>query len=55
MARPKGSKNFIPGEQERSEWLRVLSQRARAGDTTAIGLLVLLSELRERENRHHAA
>lgn len=54
MSRPKGAKNLHPSQEEQRQMLKMLADRARAGDALSAGLVLLIASVRERENRHAA-
>lgn len=46
MARPTGSKNTIPALPEQKKLIEQLTANAVAGDSLALGLLLILCELK---------
>jgi len=47
MGRNTGSKNVIPTESEQNNLLHKLRENAEKGDSTAIGFLLLLCEMKK--------
>lgn len=54
MSRTRGARNLMPSDEFKRDLLKLLRDKALRGDAAAAGWLLMLSELRDRENRNAA-